>query len=393
MPFLPLLKKAAFTALWFAFLTLPMVVIKVNPSAQSIIWRWQNVLYAAAVGFLGSLLRDAARAIKRKKRQAAVPQERQQFFARLNFRLPVFAMFLLVLCLFPRFVSSYQVSIMITALLYVMLGLGLNIVVGMAGLLDLGYVAFYAVGAYSYALLNLHYGIGFWLALPIGGLLAAGFGILLGFPVLRLRGDYLAIVTLGFGEIIRLVLENWTEFSQGPSGISGIPRPGLFGIKLSLEQSVIYLYYVMLVMVVLTVFATSRLQHSRIGRAWAALREDETACRAMGIDKTKIKLAAFASGAFWAGMAGVLFAAKTTFVNPASFTFMESAIILCIVVLGGMGSIPGVIIAALTLILLPEYLRALADYRMLVFGAALVLMMVFRPGGLFPAARMRRQKG
>lgn len=388
------LKQAVRTALWFAFLTFPLMVIKVNPYERTVAWRWQNLLYVTLTAFVGSLLAQAVAAFKtRKKPQAAAPaKDWPQIFDKAAARLPALMLLLLGLGLFPHLVSSYQVSIMITALLYVMLGLGLNIVVGMAGLLDLGYVAFYAVGAYSYALLNLHFGIGFWLALPIGGLLAAGFGILLGFPVLRLRGDYLAIVTLGFGEIIRLVLENWTKFSQGPSGISGIPRPGFFGMELSLQQSVVYLYYLMLGMVIFTIFAVSRLRNSRIGRAWAALREDEIACRAMGIDKTRIKLAAFASGAFWAGMAGVLFAAKTTFVNPASFTFMESAIILCIVVLGGMGSIPGVIIAALTLILLPEYLRALADYRMLVFGAALVLMMIFRPGGLFPAARMRRQK-
>uniref|UniRef100_UPI00405774F3 ABC transporter permease subunit n=1 Tax=Candidatus Electronema sp. TaxID=2698783 RepID=UPI00405774F3 len=390
------LKKAVRAALWFAFLTFPLMVIKVNPYERTVVWRWQNLLYVALAAFVGSLLAQAAAAFKsRGKPQAAAAPAKDWLllFNKTAVRLPALVLLLLGLGLFPHLVSSYQVSIMITALLYVMLGLGLNIVVGMAGLLDLGYVAFYAVGAYSYALLNLHFGIGFWTALPIGGLLAALFGILLGFPVLRLRGDYLAIVTLGFGEIIRLVLENWTEFSQGPSGISGIPRPGFFGMELSLQQSVIYLYYLMLGMVIFTIFAVGRLRNSRIGRAWAALREDEIACRAMGINKTKIKLAAFASGAFWAGMAGVLFAAKTTFVNPASFTFMESAIILCIVVLGGMGSIPGVIIAALTLILLPEYLRALADYRMLAFGAALVLMMIFRPGGLFPAARMRRQKG
>jgi branched-chain amino acid transport system permease protein len=379
-------KKAVFTALWFAFLTFPLLVIKVNPSEHTIIWRWQNLLYAAVAGFLGSLAGYVFAAGKMKRQ--AIPQERRQLLDHPTCQRIGLAALLLFLVFFPRVVSTYQVNIMITALLYVMLGLGLNIVVGMAGLLDLGYVAFYAVGAYSYALLNLHYGIGFWTALPIGGLLAAAFGILLGFPVLRLRGDYLAIVTLGFGEIIRLILENWTDFSQGPSGISGIPRPGFFGMKLTLDQSVTYLYYLMTGMVALTVFATSRLQNSRIGRAWAALREDETACRAMGINKTTIKLAAFASGAFWAGMAGVLFAAKTTFVNPASFTFMESAIILCIVVLGGMGSIPGVIIAALVLILLPEYLRAVADYRMLAFGATLVLMMRFRPNGLFPLRRM-----
>jgi branched-chain amino acid transport system permease protein len=393
MPFLAALKQAARAALWFAFLTFPLVVIKVNSHEGAVVWCWQNLLYVALAAFAVSLLAQAVSACKaRKKPQAAAPKDWTRIFAKPVVRLPALALLLLGLGLFPHFVSSYQVSIMITALLYVMLGLGLNIVVGMAGLLDLGYVAFYAVGAYSYALLNLHFGIGFWAALPLGGLLAAGFGLLLGFPVLRLRGDYLAIVTLGFGEIIRLVLENWTDFSQGPSGISGISRPGLFGMKLTLDQSVTYLYYIMLGMVMLTVFASSRLQHSRIGRAWAALREDETACRAMGINKTAIKLAAFASGAFWAGMAGVLFAAKTTFVNPASFTFMESAIILCIVVLGGMGSIPGVIIAALLLILLPEHLRALADYRMLAFGAALVLMMIFRPGGLFPEAKMRRRE-
>jgi branched-chain amino acid transport system permease protein len=386
-------KQAARAALWFAVLTFPILVIKVNPHEDIVVWCWRNLLYVSLAAFAVSLLARTASAFKaRKKPQAAAPKDWPRIFAKPAVRLPALALLLLGLGLFPHLVSSYQVSIMITALLYVMLGLGLNIVVGMAGLLDLGYVAFYAVGAYSYALLNLHYGIGFWTALPTGGLLATFFGILLGFPVLRLRGDYLAIVTLGFGEIIRLILENWTDFSQGPSGISGIPRPSFFGMKMTLDQSVTYLYYLMTGMVALTIFSTSRLQNSRIGRAWTALREDETACRAMGINKTAIKLAAFASGAFWAGMAGVLFAAKTTFVNPASFTFMESAIILCIVVLGGMGSIPGVIIAALVLILLPEHLRALADYRMLAFGAALVLMMIFRPGGLFPAARMRRRE-
>jgi branched-chain amino acid transport system permease protein len=292
---------------------------------------------------------------------------------------------------FPHLFSSYQANIMTTALMYIILGLGLNIVVGVAGLLDLGYVAFYAVGAYSYALLNLHYGLGFWAALPLGGILAALFGVVLGFPVLRLRGDYLAIVTLGFGEIVRLILENWNDFSKGPSGISNIPRPSFFGLEMSLDQAMISLYYLMLTLLLITVFVVNRLQDSRLGRAWIALREDEIACQAMGIDKTQTKLIAFALGAFWAGLMGVIFAAKTTFVNPASFTFMESAIILSIVVLGGMGSITGVIIAALILILLPEYLRALSEYRMLAFGAILVAMMVFKPEGLI--ARVRRIYG
>jgi branched-chain amino acid transport system permease protein len=205
--------------------------------------------------------------------------------------------------------------------------------------------------------------------------------------VLRLRGDYLAIVTLAFAEILRLVLENWNAFSFGPSGISNIPRPGFFGMNLTPEQSAVYMYFLLIALCLLTIFVTNRLQHSRIGRAWVALREDELACQATGIDKTKAKLTAFALGAMLAGMAGVLFAAKTTFINPASFTFMESAMILSIVVLGGMGSIPGIILAALAIILLPEYLRVFSDYRMILFGAALMIMMIFRPGGLMTDRR------
>jgi branched-chain amino acid transport system permease protein len=229
--------------------------------------------------------------------------------------------------------------------------------------------------------------LGFWAVLPIGAGMGAFFGILLGFPVLRLRGDYLAIVTLGFGEIIRLILENWNEFSFGPSGIANIERPAFFGMEFSVHGATIYLYFIMIAIVLFTIFVVNRLQDSRIGRAWIALREDEVACQAMGIDKRKTKLTAFALGATWAGMAGVIFAAKTTFINPASFTIWESIIILCIVVLGGMGSIIGVITGALVLILLPEYLRAFSEYRMLVFGGILVLMMVFRPGGIVPNIR------
>ena len=283
--------------------------------------------------------------------------------------------------------SLYQTNIMVSALIFVMLGLGLNIVVGLAGLLDLGYVAFYAVGAYTYALLNYHFHLSFWFALPIGGAMGTLFGVLLGFPVLRLRGDYLAIVTLGFGEIIRLILENWNEFSFGPSGISNIPRPPFFGMDLSVHGSMIFIYYIMIALCIFTIFVVNRLQDSRIGRAWIALREDEVACQAMGIDKAKTKLTAFALGATWAGMGGVMFAAKTTFINPASFTIWESIIVLCIVVLGGMGSVLGVIIGALVLILLPEYLRAFSEYRMLVFGIILVVMMIFRPGGIVSDVR------
>jgi len=390
------LKNAFLVALWFIFLTFPLLVIKVNPFERTIDWRWHNMLYVAAAIFacyLACRFFHTRRLTRQQKHnQLEIPDKprvdwQQRLLSEPRLYLPVLAAILAVLLIFPHILSTYQINIMITALMYVVLGLGLNIVVGVAGLLDLGYVAFYAVGAYSYALLHLHFGLGFWTVLPIGGMLAACFGILLGFPVLRLRGDYLAIVTLGFGEIIRLILENWNTFSHGPSGISNIPRPGFFGMEMTLNQSITYLYYLMIALVIFTIFVVNRLQNSRIGRAWFALREDEIACQAMGIDKTRTKLTAFALGAFWAGVVGVIFAAKTTFVNPASFTFLESAIILCIVVLGGMGSIIGVIIAALVLMLLPEYLRAFSNYRMLVFGATLVLMMVFRPQGIIATVR------
>lgn len=388
------IKKSIKVCLWFMFLTFPIMVLKVNVLEKEIIFRWNNLIFIGVGSFFLSFV---WRYLLKRKEQKSQKEElgvaQQSFFTRLfsnpKYSRPLYAVFLIFILLFPLVFSMYQTNIMISALIYVMLGLGLNIVVGLAGLLDLGYVAFYAVGAYSYALLNYHFGIGFWAALPIGGFLAAMFGIVLGFPVLRLRGDYLAIVTLGFGEIIRLILENWNEFSFGPSGIANIPRPSFFGINLSVEHATIYIYYLIVGMTILTIFVVNRLQNSRLGRAWIALREDEIACQAMGIDKTKTKLTAFALGATWAGFGGVIFAAKTTFINPASFTFLESAIILSIVVLGGMGSIQGVILAALVMILLPEYLRAFSNYRMLIFGASMVLMMVFRPEGLIPTSRRK----
>lgn len=388
------IRRCFFISLWFVFLTFPIMVVRVNSIEQTVQWRWMNVVYVLLGSFFLSL---AFRYLLKRKEMQSGKQEKSgdtsgqsSIHRALSvplYRNAIYGVLLIVAVTFPFLTSTYQVNIMTTALMYVVLGLGLNIVVGLAGLLDLGYVAFYAVGAYSYALLNYHFDLGFWQVLPIGGLLAALFGILLGFPVLRLRGDYLAIVTLGFGEIIRLVLENWGEFSQGPSGISNIDRPGFFGIELSLDQAILYIYFLMVLFVVVTIFLVNRLQDSRLGRAWIALREDEIACQAMGIDKIKTKLAAFSLGALWAGIIGVVFAAKTTFINPASFTFLESAIILSIVVLGGMGSIIGVIIGALILILLPEYLRALSEFRMLAFGAILVCMMVFRPQGIIASVR------
>ena len=293
------------------------------------------------------------------------------------------------------------------ALIYVILGLGLNIVVGYAGLLDLGYVGFYAVGGYTYALLNQYFGLSFWVCLPIAGAMAALFGFLLGFPVLRLRGDYLAIVTLGFGEIIRLLLNNLTSLTGGPDGISSIPKPSVFGIEMarsasvegsqtfhdmlgwdySGEHMVIFLYLLALGLVGITLFVTSRLIRMPMGRAWEALREDEIACRSLGLNPTRIKLSAFTLGAMFAGIGGAFFAARQGLVTPESFTFIESALILAVVVLGGMGSQLGVILAAILLTLLPEMARGFAEYRMLIFGLVMVLMMMWRPQGLLPAIR------
>ena len=348
-----------------------MVIVGVGAFFLSMLWRY--------------LLKK--RTEGSKKEQGGRLNLVQRILNEKCFALPGIVALTLFILVFPHIFSMYQTTIMISALIYVMLGLGLNIVIGLAGLLDLGYVAFFAVGAYSYALLNLHYGITFWIALPLGGILAAIFGIILGYPVLRLRGDYLAIVTLGFGEIIRLVLENWNDFSFGPSGIANIPKPELFGMELSLEGCTIYIFYIIVALVIFTIFVINRLKDSRIGRAWIALKDDEVACQAMGIDKARTKLRAFALGATWAGMGGVVFAAKTTFINPASFTIWESIIILCTVVLGGMGSISGVISGALLLILLPEYLRDFGEFRMITFGMVLVLMMVFRPGGMIENVR------
>jgi branched-chain amino acid transport system permease protein len=377
--------KSFKVAVWFMFLTFPIVVIKVNTIENIVIWRWQNMFMMGVGIFFVSLLWRYL--LERKEQSGKKDQVDKKTLTETVMETPKILNslkvgLLAVLCVLPFITDSYQVNILTVALMYIVLGLGLNIVVGLAGLLDLGFVAFYAVGAYAYALLNHHFGLPFWTVLPIGGLLAAIFGILLGFPVLRLRGDYLAIVTLGFGEIIRLVLENWNEFSMGPSGIANIQRPTFFGMEMTLDQANIYIYFLMIVFTVATIFFVNRLQNSRIGRAWLALREDEIACQAMGVGRTRTKLMAFALGATWAGLMGVVFAAKTTFINPASFTFLESAIILSVVVLGGMGSIPGVILGALIMILLPEYLRAFSEYRMLVFGGAMVVMMVFRPQGL-----------
>src|SRR3984893_12880496 len=307
--------------------------------------------------------------------------------------------------------QRYILDLGILVLTYVMLGWGLNVVVGLAGLLDLGYVAFYAVGAYSYALIAAYFGWSFWVCLPLAGLFAACWGVALGFPVLRLRGDYLAIVTLAFGEIIRLVIINWQSLTNGPNGISGIPRPSFFGLAFNEEPGgfaatfglefspvhrIIFLFYVILALALITNFVTMRLRRLPVGCAWEALREDEIACRSLGINTTHTKLTAFAIGAMFGGFAGSFFATRQGFISPESFVFMESALVLAIGVLGGMGSQLGVAIAALVMIGGFELFREFAQFRMVVFGGAMVAIMVWRPRGLIatrvPSVFLHRRK-
>lgn len=304
-------------------------------------------------------------------------------------------------------VSRGTVDIATLTMIYIILGLGLNVVVGLSGLLVLGYGGFYAIGAYTFALLNHYYGLGFWTCLPLAGLVSAAAGFLLGFPVLRLRGDYLAIVTLGFGEIVRILLLNNTEITGGPNGISQIPKPtffglefsrsareggwdtfsNFFGVKYDPSDRVIFLYLVALLLVVLSLFVINRLLRMPLGRAWEALREDEIACRSLGLSPTRIKLTAFTISAAFAGFAGTLFAARQGFVSPESFTFAESAFVLAIVVLGGMGSQFAVILAAILLVVSRELMRDFNEYSMLMLGGLMVLMMIWRPQGLLPMTR------
>jgi len=303
---------------------------------------------------------------------------------------------LIAALLFPLFTNRYAQDVAINVLIYICLGLGLNIVIGLAGMLDLGYIAFYGVGAYSYALFNIHYGLSFWVCLPISAFFACIAGCIIGYPTLRMRGDYLAIVTLGFGEIVRIILNNWMELTNGPNGILGVKVPGIyipsFEGGLSFEhlwlKKLHFLYYVILALAIITVISVYRLNYSRIGRAWESIREDETAAGLMGVNTFRLKLLAYAMGAVFAGLAGAFFSARMRFVSPESFTFLESAMVLCMVVLGGMGSIPGIILGAAALIVLPEVFREFELYRMLAFGAAMTLMMLFRPEGLIPAKRV-----
>jgi branched-chain amino acid transport system permease protein len=417
---------AGLTAVLAFFLLLPLIGFRTVQNIRNEIvleTRWQMLFGFVAMAATGRLFYSLVIVPWRERRatQARPPAETvtrlQRIFAR--WFAPFCIGFVLVYPALSIGLAGFQGSVKwidnfgIQILIYVMLGLGLNIVVGLAGLLDLGYVAFYAVGAYSYALLAKTFGFSFFMLLPLAGCLAAFWGILLGFPVLRLRGDYLAIVTLAFGEIIRLVLINWVDLTNGYAGISGIPRPAFFGIPFTADDDgfaatfglefsplyrTIFLYYLILGLALLTAFVTIRLRRLPIGRAWEALREDEIACRSLGINTTNTKLTAFAIGAMFAGFAGSFFAARQGFISPESFTFLESATILAIVVLGGLGSQVGVAIAAIVMIGGTELLRELdalkavfgpdfdpTQYRMLVFGFAMVAIMVWRPRGLISA--------
>ena len=307
-------------------------------------------------------------------------------------RYVVYGLLLLFIFLLPLRAGQYWNYTIGTVGIYVLLGLGLNIVVGLAGLLDLGYVAFFAIGAYTMALLTApqphHLMWSFWIALPIGVLLAALTGLLLGAPVLRMRGDYLAIVTLGFGEIIRILSKSdaLTPFTGGPKGVNNIGFPTLFGKPFNSGVDFVYMIFLA---VLLVIFVTNRLQNSRVGRAWEAMREDETVSRAMGINTLTQKLLAFAIGAAFAGLSGALFASRNLFTGPEDHNLMVSINVVAVVIVGGMGNIPGVIAGALVLKGLPEILRQLQDYRVLVFGALLVMMMLWRPAGLIPSARRK----
>jgi branched-chain amino acid transport system permease protein len=408
------LKSAIFSALLVLIISYPVLGLKLSTVGINLRVEGATAFELWCIGgaatliFLWQLLRDRITpAWAKRPRLPSGSGQLGNFLTLPSTQRWIILAMVMVALVWPFFASRGAVDIATLILIYVMLGLGLNIVVGLAGLLDLGYVGFYAVGAYSYAILAHYFGLGFWICLPLAGMMAALFGFLLGFPVLRLRGDYLAIVTLGFGEIIRILLRNLTDLTGGPNGLSiaNENKPTLFGLSFerrvpadmptfhgyfemayNSQYKVIFLYLIALLLVLLTLFLVNRLLRMPIGRAWEALREDEIACRALGLNPTVIKLSAFTIGASLAGFAGSFFAARQGLVTPESFTFIESAMILAIVVLGGMGSQLGVILAAIVMVMLQE-MRELSEYRMLIFGLVMIFMMVWRPQGLLPMQR------
>jgi ABC-type branched-subunit amino acid transport system permease subunit len=363
-----------------------------------------HLVFLSLTGFLGGLI---SRGVGRSSWRARLSKKSNETMSKVS-KAPIinkmrsnrmilysiYGVILVLLFLLPLRAGQYWNYTIGTVGIYVLLGLGLNIVVGLAGLLDLGYVAFFAIGAYTMALLTAptpHDLLwNFWIALPIGIGLAAITGLVLGAPVLRMRGDYLAIVTLGFGEIIRILSKSdvLTSFTGGPKGVPSIGGPTLLGKPFDSPVDFVYLIFLA---VLLIIFVTNRLQNSRIGRAWEAMREDETVSRAMGINTLKQKLLAFAIGAAFAGLGGAIFASRNQFTGPEDFSLMVSINVVALVIVGGMGNIPGVIAGALVLKGLPEVLRQLEDYRVLVFGALLVVMMLWRPAGLIPSSRRKME--
>jgi len=393
-------KKFIIYSLFLGILILPMVGFPGRSfEATKAFTIWGGIVGILAIWLLNKTIRHSDMYLRTSAHLAPFRNTVLRKFSKLPTRHYILLL-LIVVGSFPLLANNYMIDVGITCLIYIVLGLGLNIVVGLAGLLDLGYIAFYAVGAYSYSLLNLHFGISFWLSLPIGIVIGAICGCIIGYPTLRMRGDYLAIVTMGFGEIIRLVLNNWDKLTKGPNGLLGMSKPeviypafskgGFEWVVYSLN-SLRALYYLMFIIAILTVIGVRRLDNSRIGRAWVAIREDEVAAELSGVPTTWLKLLAYAMGAAFASVVGAFFAAKLSYTNPNFFIFMESCIVLCIVVLGGVGSIPGVILAGIILIAVPEVFRELQDYRMLAFGLAMAVMMVLRPEGLIPATRRKQE--
>jgi len=399
--------KSLAIAVWFMVLLFPFMVMKVNVTrgVAQVQFRWN---FLPLVGIAAFVLSYAWRiALEWNERRGSnrsggifgrAKAVGGAYLAKPAVRTGSLVVLLAFAIAFPFLFGMYHTNVMLTAFIYVILGLGLNIVVGLGGLLNLGYAAFFGVGAYTYGLMWKYVGPSFvaagmdpgwlfWISLPLAGIIATLFGILLSLPVLRLRGDYLAIITLAFGEIFRMVMQNSSDFTGGATGISLIPRPWFFGQRLPPTKAATYIYFIAIVLVIFTFFVVRRIEDSRVGRALEAMREDEVACEAMGINLVKNKLITFALGAFWAGIAGVVMAAQTTYINPDSFTLWESIIILMAVVIGGTGSIPGVIGGAILLKLLPEYFRVLAQYRMLIYGIAMILVILFKPDGLIPRKR------
>jgi len=402
------LKEAGLAALVAGILALPLIGFRLVDQAggETLATRGPDLAYVVIAAFVGRLAlvlngnspRRGAAALTSALAPVARPVGTY-----LPWLLIAFALILPALPFATRGVIDSGIMI----LTYVLLGWGLNIVTGLAGLLDLGYVAFLAIGAYTTAILSTRFGLTFWECLPLAPVVASAAGLLLGFPILKLRGDYFAIVTLGFGQIIRIVANNWRSLTNGSQGIANLPRPSffgladftaspapghtafnaLFGIAYSPIQRVIFLYYVVLVLALAVNVFTLRIRRLPLGRMWEALREDDIAAAALGIDRRKIKLAAFAIGAAWGGVAGVLFDARQGFVTPESFGFIESAMITAIVVLGGMGSQLGIVLAAVVLVGLPELFREFDTYRMMIFGAAMIAIMRLKPRGLIETRR------